>query len=64
MRAVLVERPGNAPLSDAERLEYTVVQTFADVSLETALKRKMDADEEPVDAATDGVAAEVEVNMR
>lgn len=64
---MLVERPGNAPLSEEERLEYTVVQTFADVSLETALKRKLDADEEPADAATDaaaGAAVEVEVNMR
>lgn len=64
---MLVERPGNAPLTGAERLEYTVVQTFADVSLETALKRKLEAVEESADCVADEAAAggvDVEVNMR
>lgn len=64
MRAVLVERPGNAPLSAADRAEFTVVQTFAEVSLDTAVKRKLEADDEEVhETDSQAVVAQDEVNM-
>lgn len=65
VRVVLVDRPGNAPLSAEERAEYTVVQTFADVQLEQTLKRKLDADDDgvQVEGVTPTTAADEEVIM-
>lgn len=57
LKVIVLERPGNAPLTEADRVEFTVATTFADISLDVvptgAVKRKL-ADEENV--------AEPEVN--
>lgn len=44
MNVVILERPGNAELSDEERTEYKIVKSFGDISLEEIqiAKRKID----------------------
>lgn len=36
LNVVLLERPGNAELSEDDRKEFAVIKTFSDLSFETA----------------------------
>lgn len=58
LQVIVLDRPGNAPLSDADRTEFKVVTSFADIVVDGAAssgKRKL-ADED--------VATEPEVTRR
>ncbi|XP_066991519.2 enolase-phosphatase E1 [Anabrus simplex] len=49
VNAVLVCRPGNAPLSEEDRIDFAVINSFHDVVFETSTKRKrLSAEEESI----------------
>lgn len=58
MNVVVLERPGNAELSEDDRKEFTVVKSFADIPLESIVesangagaKRKIDEAQEEDEA--------------
>jgi hypothetical protein len=44
MHAIILERPGNASLSDDEKNDYVIVKSFAEIPFETIIsgvKRKI-----------------------
>lgn len=47
---MLLDRPGNLPLTDVDRSSFTVVQSFSDISLVNdvvpSIKRKLNAADE------------------
>lgn len=58
MTAILLDRPGNLPISDADRLKFPVVKSFADITLEDQKRKRSDSDAEITD--DDRSAAQVD----
>lgn len=65
MTAILVDRPGNLPISEADRGRFAVVKSFADITLVVEGEKRKRSEEPEDDAADtgndDGTVAKSEV---
>lgn len=65
LNVVVLDRPGNAELSEDDRKEFTVVSSFADIPLKPAVvaeKEEEKEEKEKTAAATEAETTEVEAN--
>lgn len=65
LNVVVLDRPGNAELSEDDRKEFTVVSSFADIPLKPAVvaeKEEEEKEKEKTAAATEAETTEVEAN--
>lgn len=65
LNVVVLDRPGNAELSEDDRKEFTVVSSFADIPLKPAVVAEKEQEEEKektAAAATEAETTEVEAN--
>lgn len=62
LNVVVLDRPGNAELSEDDRKEFTVVSSFADIPLKPAVVAEKEEEKEKTAEATEAETTEVEAN--